>query len=180
MYQLFTYYLLGVALLSVLITAMFIPRAPVIALVSASAIALAGGVWWHWTQFSVEYRTSTWQEHLRNYSSYILLFVIIVCSYLFYVVSFKSDIKINTENITSMTTQAMNAVSDVLFTEDEGEEEGEEEEEEEEDEDQGERVNQNKNKNRNQNRNRNQFQNQNKNRVQNIFRNGNKQQNFLV
>jgi DNA-binding transcriptional regulator of glucitol operon len=38
---------------------MVVPYVPIVALISAATIALAAGVWWHWTQFSTEYRMST-------------------------------------------------------------------------------------------------------------------------
>jgi hypothetical protein len=52
---------------------------------AAAAVTFAGGVWWHWTQFGVDYRTSTWQEQLRNYASYVILLVVVLMSYAFYV-----------------------------------------------------------------------------------------------
>ena len=48
-------------------------------------MALVIGAWWHWTQFAVDYRTSTWQEQLRSYASYVIVFVVILLSYAFYV-----------------------------------------------------------------------------------------------
>jgi ABC-type transport system involved in multi-copper enzyme maturation permease subunit len=77
-------FLLFIAALTALITYFILPRVPVVALAAAASVALAGGVWWHWAQFSIEYRTSTWQEHLRNYASYVLIFVVILLSYGFY------------------------------------------------------------------------------------------------
>jgi hypothetical protein len=78
-------FLLFIAAITALLTYMIVPFVPVVTLVTAAAIALAAGIWWHWTQFSVDYRTSTWQEQLRNYASYALLLVVILLSYGFYV-----------------------------------------------------------------------------------------------
>ena len=83
--SLFTTFLLFIAAITALISYLIIPHIPVVALMSAAAIALAAGVWWHWTQFSIEYRLSTWQEQLRNYASYAILLVVILLSYTFYI-----------------------------------------------------------------------------------------------
>jgi len=91
MESLFSFFLLFVAAIVAILTYIFVPRAPIVALASASAIALAAGVWWHWTQFSQEYRTSTWQEQLRNYASYVLVFVVILLSYGFYVFAYSGS-----------------------------------------------------------------------------------------
>ena len=85
MESLFTTFLIFLAAITALLTYLIIPRVPVVTLAMAAAVALAGGVWWHWTQFAVDYRTSTWQEQLRSYASWALLLVIILLSYAFYV-----------------------------------------------------------------------------------------------
>jgi hypothetical protein len=85
MESLFTMFLIFLAAITALLTYLLIPDIPVVTLAMASAVALAGGVWWHWTQFAVDYRTSTWQEQLRAYASWALLLVIILASYGFYV-----------------------------------------------------------------------------------------------
>jgi hypothetical protein len=82
--NLFSTFLLLLAVIVALLTYLIIPLMPVAVLTSAAAVALAGGVWWHWTQFAVDYRTSTWQEQLRGYASYALLLVVILLSYAFY------------------------------------------------------------------------------------------------
>ena len=82
---LLTLIMLLVAATAVFVAYVVIPRAPVVVLAAGAAIALAGGVWWHWMQFSVDYRTSTWQEQLRNYASYVMVGVVILLSYAFYV-----------------------------------------------------------------------------------------------
>lgn len=69
------------------ITFFAVPYLPVAILTGASAVALAAVLLWHWTQFSVEYRLSTWQEGLRNYASYFFVFLVILLSYGFYVFS---------------------------------------------------------------------------------------------
>jgi len=83
--SIFTMFLLFIAVLTALFTYMIIPYTPVVVLTIASAVALAVFLWWHWTQFSIEYRLSTWQEVLQNYSSYALLLLVILVSYGFYV-----------------------------------------------------------------------------------------------
>lgn len=82
--NLFSTFLLLLAVIVALLTYLIIPLVPIAVLTSAAAVALAGGVWWHWTQFAVDYRTSTWQEQLRGYASYALLLVVILLSYAFY------------------------------------------------------------------------------------------------
>lgn len=91
MESLLSFFLLFVAGIVALMTYMYVPKMPVVVLTSASAIALAAGVWWHWTQFSQEYRTSTWQEQLRNYASYVMVFVVILLSYGFYVFAYSGS-----------------------------------------------------------------------------------------
>jgi hypothetical protein len=85
MESLFTLFLLFIAVLTAMITYLVVPYVPVAALTMAAAVALAGFLWWHWVQFSVEYRLSTWQEVLRNYASYALLLLAVLLSYGFYV-----------------------------------------------------------------------------------------------
>jgi hypothetical protein len=83
--SLLTAFLLFIAAIVALMTYLVIPYVPAVALGAAAAIALAIGVWWHWSQFSIDYRTSTWQEQLRNYASYVILLLVILLSYAFYV-----------------------------------------------------------------------------------------------
>jgi len=83
--SLLSVFLLFVAAVASLLTYIVVPSLPVVALVFASAILLAAGVWWHWTQFAIDYRASTWQENLRNYASYALVAVVILITYAFYV-----------------------------------------------------------------------------------------------
>lgn len=89
--SIFTVFLLFLAALTALLCYLIIPYVPVSALTTVAAIALAGGVWWHWTQFGNEYRTSTWQEQLRNYASYVLIAVVILISYAFYVFAYSGS-----------------------------------------------------------------------------------------
>ena len=91
MQSILTPFLLFLAAIVALLTYMFIPSIPNIALTTGAAILLAAGIWWHWTQFGWEYRTSTWQEQLRNYASYVMVFVVILGSYGFYVFAWKND-----------------------------------------------------------------------------------------
>ena len=91
MENLLSVFLLFIAAITALLTYMIVPFIPVVTLTSAAAIALAAGVWWHWQQFAVDYRTSTWQEQLRNYASYALLLVVILLSYGFYVFAYSGS-----------------------------------------------------------------------------------------
>ena len=85
METLMTTFLLFLAAIVALLTYLIVPRVPVATLMSVAAVGLAIGVWWHWTQFSVDYRLSTWQEQLRNYGSIVMVLVVILLSYAFYV-----------------------------------------------------------------------------------------------
>ena len=131
--SLLSIFLLFIAAMTALLTYMFIPHVPVVALTSAAAIALAAGVWWHWTQFSVDYRTSTWQEQLRNYASYAMVLLVILLSYGFYVFAYSGSSleqyaasaqtaireagRKATSQIIGGTTRALSATSDALFSE---------------------------------------------------------------
>lgn len=84
MQSLLTPFLLFIVAAMALVTYAIVPSISRTAIATGAAILLAIMIWWHWTQFSVEYRTSTWQEHLRNYASYIMVFVVILASYGFY------------------------------------------------------------------------------------------------
>lgn len=77
--------MLFVAAIVALLSYAILPMTPMTVLVLISALALAGGLWWHWTQFSVDYRTSTWQEQLRNYAAYVMVGLVVVASYTIYV-----------------------------------------------------------------------------------------------
>jgi hypothetical protein len=102
--SLFSVFLLFIAGITALLTYMIMPFVPVVTLISAAAIALAAGIWWHWTQFSVDYRTSTWQEQLRNYASYALLLVVILLSYGFYVFAWSGS---SLQDLASQTQTAV-------------------------------------------------------------------------
>jgi hypothetical protein len=131
--SLLSIFLLFIAGITALLTYMVVPFVPVVTLVTAAAIALAAGIWWHWTQFSVDYRTSTWQEQLRNYASYALLLVVILLSYGFYVFAYSGSSlqdyaalagsavrnagRKATSQIVGGTTRALTATSDALFSE---------------------------------------------------------------
>ena len=77
-------FLLFVAAIAALLTYLIVPRVPAAMLGMIAAVGLAIGVWWHWTQFAVEYRTSTWQEQLQYYASYVMVLVVLLASYAFY------------------------------------------------------------------------------------------------
>ena len=83
--SIFTVFLLFIAALTALLSYLLMPVVPITVTTTFAAIMLAAGVWWHWTQFGIEYRLSTWQENLRNYASYAILAVVILLSYAFYV-----------------------------------------------------------------------------------------------
>jgi len=89
--SIFTLFLLFLAALVALISYLIIPYIPVVTLMTAAAIALAAGIWWHWTQFAVDYRTSTWQEQLRSYASYFMILAVILMSYAFYVFAWQGS-----------------------------------------------------------------------------------------
>lgn len=91
MESIFTIFLLFLAALVALISYLIIPYVPVVTLMTAAAIALAAAIWWHWTQFAVDYRTSTWQEQLRSYASYFMILAVILMSYAFYVFAWQGS-----------------------------------------------------------------------------------------
>ena len=80
-----TLFYVFIAALTALLAYLLLPTIPAPLLTLGAGAALALGLWWHWTQFSVDYRLSTWQEALRNYASYALLLLAILISYGFYV-----------------------------------------------------------------------------------------------
>ena len=156
--------LMCVAAFAAIITYMTIPRLPVVAIVSASAIALAAATWWHWVQFSSEYRLSTWQDQLRNYSSYVIVLTVILCSYGFYVFGWSGS---TLQDIATSSSRTLSTLSNTLMSDASS---GSDDDEENEDEDDGEGeggeadsgngllgdlLGQNGNSNRNGNRNRN-------------------------
>lgn len=87
MESLASYFMLFLAGVSALVTYLIVPRLPAVALGSIAALALIAGVWWHWNQFATEYRTSTWQEYLRSWGSYVMVFAVIFLSYGVYAVT---------------------------------------------------------------------------------------------
>ncbi len=119
MESLFTTFLIFLAAITALLTYLLIPRIPVVTLAMAASVALAGGIWWHWTQFAVDYRTSTWQEQLRSYASWALLLVIILLSYAFYVFGWNTgkvqeyvqEPEVATRNIARTASSFMNSAS---------------------------------------------------------------------
>ena len=102
--------LLLVAAIVAMLTYMYVQAIPVIALTSASAIALAAGVWWHWTQFSGDYTTSTWQQILRNYASYVMVLVVILLSYGFYVMAYSGS------TLQSYVSSTANTIRNTAYT----------------------------------------------------------------
>ena len=108
--SLFSIFLLLVAAIVALLTSMYVQSIPVIALTAASAIALAAGVWWHWTQFASDYATSTWQQQLRNYASYVMVLVVILLSYGFYVFAYSGS------SLQSYASAAANSIRNTAYT----------------------------------------------------------------
>jgi len=133
MESLLTAFLLFLAALTALLTYMFVPKLPVVALATAAAVVLAVGIWWHWTQFSIDYRLSTWQEALRNYASYVMVLVVILLSYAFYVFSWNGGTlqglatqaassareagRRATTRLAASVSRAANAASNILLSE---------------------------------------------------------------
>jgi len=108
------------------LTFFLVPSFPVSILAASSAVALVAILYWHWTQFSVEYRMSTWQEGLRNYASYFLIFIVILLSYGFYVFSAnggsvsevlqkaQTTVRNVSRNTLNRSSRALNSVSESL------------------------------------------------------------------
>ena len=105
--SLLSIFLLFIAGITALLTYMVVPYVPVVTLVSAASIVLAAGVWWHWTQFAVDYRASTWQEQLRNYAAYAMILVVLLLSYVFYVFAW------NGTPLQAYAAQASNSIRNV-------------------------------------------------------------------
>jgi len=101
-----TLFYIFIAVLTALLAYLILPKIPTTILSIGAAVALAAGIWWHWKQFSVEYRLSTWQDNLRNYASYALLLLAILLSYGFYVFVWTS----NGGNIEAAFSQVKNSV----------------------------------------------------------------------
>jgi len=125
--------LLFVMAITALLTFLVMPIVPTTALVMGASILLAVGVWWHWKQFGVEYRTSTWQEQLRNYAGYVVILVVILLTYAFYVLGYSGSqlqtmtVRAQTaiqeagrkasEKIVGSTSRTLSSLSDALFSE---------------------------------------------------------------
>jgi uncharacterized membrane protein len=134
--SLLTTMLLFIAAITALLAYLVMPLLPSSSIVFGAAILLAVGVWWHWTQFGVEYRISTWQEQLRNYASYALVLVVILLAYGFYTLAWSGssleDIagqasravrnagRKATSTILGGTTRALSSASNTLFAEPSG------------------------------------------------------------
>lgn len=101
-----TLFYIFIAVLTALLAYLILPKIPTTILSIGAAVALAAGIWWHWKQFSVEYRLSTWQDNLRNYASYALLLLAILLSYGFYVFVWRT----NGGNIEAAFSQVKNSV----------------------------------------------------------------------
>lgn len=91
MQSILTTFLLFLSAIVALLTYLIVPSMSITALTTAAAVALAIGVWWHWTQFAVDYRTATWPEQLRSYASYVMVLLVILLSYGFYVFAWQGS-----------------------------------------------------------------------------------------
>jgi hypothetical protein len=110
--SLLSIFLLFIAGITALITYLIVPYVPIVTLVSAAAIVLAAGVWWHWTQFSVDYRASTWQEQLRNNASYAMVAIVILFSYAFYAIMV-NDIPMPRRNVSPSSNILQNVSQNI-------------------------------------------------------------------
>lgn len=106
-------FMLFVAAIMALLTYIVVPFTPITVLMIAAAAGLVGGLWWHWTQFSVDYRTSTWQEQLRNYASYVMVGVVIAVSYTFYVFGWGGVSGYVTGAVSDIRSATVGAISEV-------------------------------------------------------------------
>jgi len=113
MEDLASFFMLFVVAIVGLLTYVVIPFTPTSALMLLAAAGLAGGIWWHWTQFSTDYRTSTWQEQLRNYASYVMVAVVIAASYTFYVFGWGGVSSYVTDTVESVRDATVGTISDV-------------------------------------------------------------------
>ncbi len=114
----FTTVFLFLAVIVGAVTYFVVPSVPITILAASSAVSLAAVLYWHWTQFSIEYRLSTWQDGLRNYASYILVFLVILFSYGFYVFSINggSIPEIAKQTQTNIRNVGRNALSRISAT----------------------------------------------------------------
>jgi hypothetical protein len=106
-------FMLFVAAIVGLLTYIVVPFTPITVLMIVAGAGLVGGLWWHWTQFSVDYRTSTWQEQLRNYAAYVMVGVVIAVSYTFYVFGWGGVSGYVTSAAESIRSATVGAVSEV-------------------------------------------------------------------
>ena len=106
-------FMLFVAAIVGLLTYVIVPFTPLTVLMLVSGAGLVAGLWWHWTQFSVDYRTSTWQEQLRNYAAYVMVGVVIVASYTFYVFGWGGVSGYVADAAESIRSATVGAVSEV-------------------------------------------------------------------
>lgn len=104
MESLLSLFLLFVAATTAMISYLLMPHIPVVVLTTAAAIVLAAGAWWHWSQFAIDYRTSTWQEQLRNYASYAVVLAVILVSYGFYIFAWKAG------SVTQLVAQTQTSI----------------------------------------------------------------------
>ncbi len=106
-------FMLFVAAIMALLTYIVVPFTPTTILMLLAGAGLVGGLWWHWTQFSVDYRTSTWQEQLRNYAAYVMVGVVIAVSYTFYVFGWGGVSGYVTGAVSEIRSATVGAISEV-------------------------------------------------------------------
>jgi hypothetical protein len=76
---------LALLLLSVAIAYFILPNFAPQILLSSSAFVLAAAIFMHWKQFGVsEYERATWIYNIKDYSSYILIGIVLLGAYGFY------------------------------------------------------------------------------------------------
>lgn len=75
-----------ILLLAAVAIAFFVfPRVAPMVLVVGSAITFLLALYVHWSQFGIaEYERSTWQNNLRQYSSLLMMAVVLLAAYGFY------------------------------------------------------------------------------------------------
>jgi hypothetical protein len=109
-------FLPGIATLLIigLIVFLILPRMGAPVLATLSIILLAYGVYNHIKLFSSEYRYSTWQDRLKEYSSFIIIGVLIlsILMYLGYLFSTQGASALPVSNVpVANATEAVNAVN---------------------------------------------------------------------
>lgn len=114
-------FLPGIATLLIigLIVFLILPRLGAPVLATLSIVLLAYGVYNHIKLFSSEYRYSTWQDRLKDYSSFVIIGVLIlsILMYLGYLFGTQGASALPVSNVpVANATEAVNAVNGVVNT----------------------------------------------------------------